>query len=423
MIAKGTIRRIFTATTIDRIRVRYWDGTEEEFGRDGRLVGTLHIRTSSVMAAMARDPELGFAEGYMHGLIDFQGPMHDIVLFAIQNHMMTPSRLPGPLDWFARGLSQATSILEQRADIAHHYDLGNEFYRLFLDTSMTYSCAYYKKKSDSLEAAQQQKTEHVLRKLNLRKGERLLDIGSGWGELILRAAQEYGVRAHGITMSREQVRETEQRIQAERMSQLVSVSLMDYRQQAAHGQQYDKIVSVGMFEHVGRPNLGRFFDSITAMLKPGGLFLLHFITQLTEGRGGRFTTKYIFPGGYIPSVRETITLLPDRNLRLLDAENLRVHYALTLDEWAKRFESHLVEARAIAHAAVAQDPRWGGGVGVEPFLRMWRLYLQGAAANFRSGAIELHQFLLSHGINNQLPLTREAWYDTSNRSTHGHTPG
>lgn len=409
MIAKALVRQIFGKATQDRLKVRYWDGSEEEFGK-GKLIGTMHIKHAKVLAELAKEPELGFAEAYMHGDITFDGSMHDLVLFAAHNHITTPSKSSGMFNWFVRGFSKATSVTEQRQDIGHHYDLGNDLYRLFLDDTMTYSCAYFRTQKDSLEKAQRQKVSHVLRKLNLKKGERLLDIGSGWGQLILQAATEYGVTAHGITMSQEQLEETTRRIKEAKLTGKVTVSLEDYRTHAAAGHTYDKIASVGMFEHVGRPNLAVFMDAIKQMLEPGGLMLLHFITKLMEGQGGQFTTKYIFPGGYIPSVRETIALLPEYDFRLLDAENLRIHYAMTLDVWAKNFEDNLDEVRALLADTGRLDKRWDGVIDAEKFIRMWRLYLQGASANFRSGGLELHQFLIGNGANNELPLTREAWY-------------
>lgn len=410
MLGKSVIQAIFRPIKFNKLRVEYWDGTSETFGSEGKLIGTLTIHTEKVLAAMAKEPETGFAEAYLSGEIDFAGRLHDLVLLAVQNQITTPSRTLPLLHRFVRGVTKATSIKEQRQDIHHHYDLGNDFYRLFLDPSMTYSCAYFRTPKDSLEQAQRQKVSHTLKKLNLKKGERLLDIGSGWGELILEAATTYGVTAHGITMSEEQVKETNRRIKAAKIEKQVSVSFLDYRELSKTKQRYDKIVSVGMFEHVGRPNLAVFMNAVNSVLEPGGLLLLHFITQLFEGQGGSFTMKYIFPGGYIPSVRETLALLPERNFRLLDAENLRLHYALTLDHWADNFEKNLDDVRTIFADPKRFGERWGGSVATEKFIRMWRLYLHGSAANFRGGAIELHQFLISKGINNDLPLTREGWY-------------
>lgn len=410
MLGKTLLRHVFGKIHHGRVKLVYWDGSHEEFGHEGELVGTITIKDEKVLAGLAQEIELGFAEAYMDGLIDFDGKIHDLILLAIENRVTTGSNASKRLGDFVRGLTKATTVSEQKADIHHHYDLGNAFFKLFLDETMTYSCAYFRTADDTLTDAQRQKVSHTLKKLDLHNGERLLDIGCGWGQMILFAAKEYGVRAHGITMSEEQLAETQARIRAEGLEGRVSVSLEDYRDHAKAGHRYDKIVSVGMFEHVGRPNLPIFMDAMNDLLEPKGLMLLHFITQLFEQRGGTFTVKYIFPGGYIPSVRETIALLPERNFRLLDVENLRYHYALTLDRWAEKFEEHLDDVRAIFANRERLGERWGGSVAAEKFIRMWRLYLQGSAANFRGGNLELHQFLFSKGANNDLPLTREAWY-------------
>ena len=410
MLGKSIIQRLFRTLHTNRLTIEYWDGTHETFGHEGIIVGTLTLKSASVLKDFVKNAEDGFVENYLSGQIEFSGRLHDLVLLAVQNQLTIPSRLAsGWHRWFAHGLNRATSISQQQRDIAHHYDLGNDFYQLFLDPSMTYSCAYFRTEQDSLETAQRQKVDHTLKKLNLKRGERLLDIGSGWGQLIIQAAKQSGVTAHGITLSKEQVTETTRRIKAEKLEKRVSVSLMDYRDIPKFGARYDKIVSVGMFEHVGRPNLPVFMDTVNAVLDDGGLLLLHFITQLTEGRGGSFGDRYIFPGGYIPSVRETLALLPARDFRLLDAENLRYHYALTLDAWVRNFERNLPKVKQIFRDNAARlGDRWDGEVSIDKFLKIWHLYLEGSAANFRGGALELHQFLISKGVNNELPLTRAA---------------
>ena len=394
-----------------RLKVTFWDGKTESFGSTGPLIGTLTIHDKSALSDIIKEMDLGFGEAYMDGRADFSGNLRDLVLLTIENANNLSPVLKGKLaNALARGFSKATSVKEQRADIHHHYDLGNEFFATFLDPSMTYSCAYYKNRSDDLEAAQRQKVDHTLKKLRLSKGETLLDIGSGWGELILRAAKEYKVNAHGITMSSEQETKVNERIVGEKQVGHVSVELSDYRDHAAKikksKKQYDKIVSVGMYEHVGRPNLQVFIKAASDMLKPGGLALIHFISQPYEAAGGRFTTKYIFPGGYIPSLRETIDLMPDQNLRVLDVENIRIHYSYTLDAWADNFDRNVGKVREIFANREQLGERWGGKVEGEKFIRMWRLYLRGASAAFLGGGCDLHQVLVSKGINNDLPLTR-----------------
>lgn len=411
MLQKSLFDQTLRRARFGSLAVTYWDGSTIKYGASEPYAGRLILKNPQALAAIIKNADLGFGESYMDGTADFEGDLRDLVYFALQNKQSFPElqglrRVRG----FLRGFNKSTTTKEQRQDIHHHYDLSNDFFRLFLDQTMTYSCAYFRKETDSLETAQRAKVDHVLRKLRLKPGEKLLDIGSGWGQTLLSAAQVYGVDAHGITMSEEQVKETNARIKAAKLPTQISVSLEDYRDHAKkHAGTYDKIVSVGMFEHVGRPNLHLFIEAASRMLKPGGQMLLHFITKQEETVGGAFTLKYIFPGGYIPSVRETVALFPDSDFHLLDVENIRYHYALTLDAWSDNFEKNLDQVRAVL-ANTKGDARWSSPAEIERFIRMWRLYLRGASAGFRAGSIELHQFLVSKGINNALPLTREDWY-------------
>ena len=410
-LEQALFRQYLSKLTGGRLAVTYWDSSSEVLGADGPIIGPLVFHDRSALKQIIYDTDLGFGEAYMDGRLDFHGDIHDLVLL-IQNNASRLTQLfqTGLIRVLKRGFDKATSVKEQRADIYHHYDLGNDFFKLFLDPSMTYSCAYFKSPEDSLETAQLQKIDHILRKLNLSPHESLLDIGCGWGGMIQRAATNFGVTAHGITMAQEQVIEAEERVQVANLSGKVTVELSDYRQHAADivktHKQYDKIVSVGMYEHVGRPNLGLYIKAVADMLKPGGLALIHYISKMKEDPAGSFTTKYIFPGGYIPSLRETIALLPEQDLRVLDIENIRLHYAYTLDAWADNFEKNLSQVREIFANRERLGERWGGQIEAEQFIRMWRLYLRGSAAGFRSGELDLHQILVSKGANNGLPLTR-----------------
>jgi cyclopropane-fatty-acyl-phospholipid synthase len=239
------------------------------------------------------------------------------------------------------------------------------------------------------------KVEHVLRKAQLVPGQTLLDVGSGWGTLLIEAARRFGVRAHGITLSREQCAFTRERIRAEGLEGRVSVELLDYRELAARGRSFDRIVTVGMMEHVGRKNLPVFMDSLRHLLKPGGVAVLHSMTRLRECETSPWIRKHVFPGCYVPSWRELAALFPAFGFHLLDAESLRRHYALTLTRWADRFETRLDQVRALGFD--------------KAFIRMWRLYLRGCAASFQSGLLDLHQWVVTRGINNDLPLTRQSW--------------
>ena len=279
----------------------------------------------------------------------------------------------------------------QEKEVRSHYDIGNEFYRLWLDETMSYSCGYFKNAEDTLYDAQVNKADHILEKLQLQEGMTLLDIGCGWGFLLMRAAKKYGIKGTGITLSKEQYQKFSEDIEREGLKDCLQVELMDYRDLKHSGAQFDRVVSVGMLEHVGRGNYELFMENAEAVLKPEGLFLLHYISAQKEYEGDPWIKKYIFPGGTIPSLREIIDILPEYEFHVLDIESLRRHYNRTLLCWRENFLKHRAEIA-----------RMQG----EEFTRMWELYLASCAATFNNGIIDLHQILTSKGINNRLPMTR-----------------
>ena len=279
----------------------------------------------------------------------------------------------------------------QEKEVRSHYDIGNEFYRLWLDETMSYSCGYFKNAEDTLYDAQVNKVDHILEKLQLQEGMTLLDIGCGWGFLLMRAAKKYGIKGTGITLSKEQYQKFSEDIEREGLKDCLQVELMDYRDLKHSGAQFDRVVSVGMLEHVGRGNYELFMENAEAVLKPEGLFLLHYISAQKEHEGDPWIKKYIFPGGTIPSLREIIDILPEYEFHVLDIESLRRHYNRTLLCWRENFLKHREEIA-----------RMQG----EEFTRMWELYLASCAATFNNGIIDLHQILVSKGINNRLPMTR-----------------
>ena len=279
----------------------------------------------------------------------------------------------------------------QEKEVRFHYDIGNEFYRLWLDETMSYSCGYFKNAEDTLYDAQVNKADHILEKLQLQEGMTLLDIGCGWGFLLMRAAKKYGIKGTGITLSKEQYQKFSEDIEREGLKDRLQVELMDYRDLKHSGVQFDRVVSVGMLEHVGRGNYELFMENAEAVLKPEGLFLLHYISAQKEHEGDPWIKKYIFPGGTIPSLREIIDILPEYEFHVLDIESLRGHYNRTLLCWRENFLKHRAEIA-----------RMQG----EEFTRMWELYLASCAATFNNGIIDLHQILTSKGINNRLPMTR-----------------
>ncbi|MDO4556666.1 MAG: cyclopropane-fatty-acyl-phospholipid synthase family protein [Lachnospiraceae bacterium] len=279
----------------------------------------------------------------------------------------------------------------QKHEVQSHYDIGNDFYKLWLDESMSYSCAYFKNETDTLYEAQLHKVEHILDKLQLEEGMTLLDIGCGWGFLLKHAAKKYGVKGTGITLSEEQYKQFSEDIKREGLSDKLQVKLMDYRDLEKSEMEFDRIVSVGMVEHVGRGNYGLFLKNAQKVLKPGGLFLLHYISAQKEHEGDPWIKKYIFPGGVVPSLREIIQLMPDYEFYTLDVESLRRHYNKTLLCWLQNFRSHREE--------ILEEKG-------EEFTRMWELYLASCASTFHNGIIDLHQILMSKGVNNDLPMTR-----------------
>ena len=279
----------------------------------------------------------------------------------------------------------------QEKEVRSHYDIGNEFYRLWLDETMSYSCGYFKNAEDTLYDAQVNKADHILEKLQLQEGMTLLDIGCGWGFLLMRAAKKYGIKGTGITLSKEQYQKFSEDIEREGLKDCLQVKLMDYRDLKHSGAQFDRVVSVGMLEHVGRGNYELFMENAEAVLKPEGLFLLHYISAQKEHEGDPWIKKYICPGGTIPSLREIIDILPEYEFHVLDIESLRRHYNRTLLCWRENFLKHRAEIA-----------RMQG----EEFTRMWELYLASCAATFNNGIIDLHQILVSKGINDRLPMTR-----------------
>ncbi len=346
-------------------------------------------------------PALGtLARAYVHGDLDFSGSARRVLALA-ESMVGSVAQGSSSLRASLRGVWHRRR--GNRANIAHHYDVSNAFYRLWLDARMVYSCAYFKRDDDTLDQAQEQKLDHICRKLRLTPGEKFLDIGCGWGGLIFWAAQHYGVEAHGITLSANQRDHVESEIAARGLTGRVSVKLQDYLD-LPDDVQYDKIASVGMFEHVGINNFGRYFGKIHRVLRPGGFVMNHGITHNWPGEAklgsgiGDFVEEYVFPGGELSHVSRVINSLAECGLELVDAEALRPHYAKTLWHWVDRLESHADAARK--------------EVGEEKF-RVWRIYMAGSAHAFDRGWLSLWQLLAGKPLaDGRLPhpLTRDYIY-------------
>lgn len=372
------------------VRVTYWDNDSYTFG-PAKPYYHMQIKSPKAIRAMLKNLSLGFGESYSSGLIEIKGDLRGPIRLLAENQ-----------EAFA-GLNKLLYLAKlhknvrgkQRSYIAHHYDVGNDFYKLWLDKSMLYSCAYFKSEKDTLEAAQTQKIEHILKKLQLKKGQTLLDIGSGWGTLLITAAKKYGVTGHGVTLSKEQLAYAQAAAKKAKVHGKITFELANYQDLPARGFTFDRIVSVGMFEHVGKNNHAAYYKAINALLKPDGVSVLHTITQQTELPNDPWIDKYIFPGGYIPSNREIVNALPEYNFRLTDYENLRIHYAMTLEEWMRRYEKH--------RPAIVK-------MFDEQFYRTWHAWLASSAASFRYGHLDLSQYVFTKGPQNDGPLTRDFLY-------------
>ncbi|MVX63324.1 methyltransferase domain-containing protein [Clostridium chromiireducens] len=390
---KTLFKNLFT----DPFEIKFWDGSLEKYtsletkGDSQEEIAFKIIFNEPISKSdIIKNPSLAFGEGYMTNKIDIEGSIQKVIESIYNNKESFLSNS----NKYVKLLGKASNnIKHSKENIEFHYDIGNDFYKLWLDDSMTYSCAYFKEETDSLALAQRNKVGHIQKKLDLKEGETLLDIGCGWGELIISAAKEYKVKSTGITLSTEQFAKVKERIENEKLNGLVDVELSDYRH--LKNRRFDKIVSVGMLEHVGKDHIAEYFAAINNLLTDNGLSLLHSITSVDEGGNNTWIDKYIFPGGYIPSISELISSISDKNLSVIDVENLRLHYRRTLEYWASNFENALPEIRK------TKD---------ETFIRMWRLYLNACAASFNCGNVHIHQILFSKNPNNKLHWTRDYMY-------------
>ena len=365
----------------------------------GRRIGsrdaavTLRLNDFSPLTHLLTGQIGKVGEDYVEGRLDIDGNMRDLMALAAELMAGDPTRVDvaaaaAPVGWVRQLMLLARSRARHRPEadaeqIQFHYDVSDDFYALWLDPKRVYSCAYYRDAGMDLAAAQEAKLEHICRKLMLKDGERFLDIGAGWGGLLLHAAQHYGVQARGITLSRNQHAYVNRVIEERGLGGRVRMDLLDYRS-LPDTEPFDKIASVGMFEHVGRAQLPGYFAKVHRLLKPGGLLLNHGITaggtrnhQLGSGLGD-FMERYIFPGGELLHVSHVLGATSEAGLEAVDVESLRPHYAKTLWAWSDGLESHLAQARSVTSETV---------------VRAYRLYLAGSASAFERAWISLHQML------------------------------
>lgn len=382
-------KKLFKDSFSDPLEIEFWDGEVQKYG-EGNSKFKIILNEPIAKSDIINDPFITLGEAYMTKKLDIQGSIQDVIESLYNNKESFLSNSPKYAELVKK---MVHNIKNNKSSIEYHYDIGNDFYKLWLDDTLTYSCGYFKSPNDSLSKAQQNKIEHILKKLCLSEGDTLLDIGCGWGELIIAAAKEYKAKATGITLSSEQFEKINERIKIEGLSDLVEVKLLDYRE--IKDRKFDRVVSIGMLEHVGKDNLKDYFSTIDTLLNEKGLSLLHCITGIREGGTNTWIDKYIFPGGYIPALKDLISNIADKRFEVLDVESLRRHYGKTLEHWAANFE------KALPEISKTKD---------ETFIRMWRLYLYACAASFNCGNISIHQIVFTKGINNNLPWTREYMY-------------
>jgi cyclopropane-fatty-acyl-phospholipid synthase len=412
------LEKITDGTPLRRVSVRLWNGAIWP-NAEPRAATLVLNHPGSLREMLSGGSEVALGEAYLHEVFDVEGDieaafeMGDLLAARTRGWTHTLSivhllhRLPAIADHEKTARHRAAQFKgtknspdRDRKAIRFHYDISNAFYALWLDPAMVYSCAYFQDAETGLEQAQFRKLDLICRKLRLQPGERLLDIGSGWGGLLVHAAMHYGVKAEGITLSERQLEWCRRLIEEKGLADRVSVRLIDYRDLKETGA-YDKIVSVGMVEHVGRKNLPAYFEKAFALLKTGGLFLNHGIglgPVLRQNEGESFIDRYVFPDSDLVSIGQMLGAAESAGWEVRDVDSLREHYAMTLRHWVRRLESRHADAlKEIDEAAY----------------RIWRLYMAGSAHGFQVGYLSIYQSLLAkidgRGFSSA-PLTREEWY-------------
>ncbi len=380
------------------------------FGTGQAPFATVRITDPREPARLLANPALRVGEAYMDGtLVIEEGTLRDFLVIGVAAaHDL--ARDTQPLSALAtpfRAFRQHNPIHRSRANVAHHYDLSEELYRLFLDQDLQYSCAYFQEGDENLEEAQFKKKRHIAAKLRLKPGAQVLDIGSGWGGLALELARLHDVQVDGVTLSQEQLAVAQASAAEQGLQDRVRFHLRDYRQET---DTYDRIVSVGMFEHVGTPYYVEFFDTVSRLLAPDGLAVIHAIARKgPPAKTDPWTAKYIFPGGYCPSLSEVFAVVEKSGLWVTDVEILRLHYADTLQRWYERFQTNRRKAAALYD---------------ERFCRMWEFYLAISEAGFRTGGMMVFQIQLARDVD-AVPLTRDYMVDAEREAvpTEEHASG
>jgi cyclopropane-fatty-acyl-phospholipid synthase len=386
--------------TRDRLIVRFADGSTAHYGPDTGQTATLHFKDDTVLRELCLNPVLALGEGYMDQRITFP----DLGLLDTLK-LLQGNRSTGGFPGWLRGLNLARYHMRRiiqlnrparaQANVAHHYDISEDFYALFLDADMQYSCAYFPDPNMTLEAAQEAKKAHIIRKLCLRPDDHVLDIGCGWGGMALTLARDHGVHVTGITLSENQLKTARARATQAGLSDKITFRLEDYRETSGT---FDRIVSVGMLEHVGVPNYGTYFQRVSDLMAPDGVALVHSIVRSAPPvQHDPFLNKYIFPGGYVPSLSELAGAMENAGLWQTDIEIWRLHYAKTVRHWLERFNAAQDQIRQM------HDDR---------FIRMFEFYFAICLIAFEDQMQGVYQFQLSNS-RTTVPLTRDYLYAKS----------
>jgi cyclopropane-fatty-acyl-phospholipid synthase len=402
--------------------VRLWDGSIWRTPGNRTPRFSLVLRHPGALRRMLlAGSEVAMGEAYIYDDIDVEGTLEDVFPladFLLAQRPGTSERLKVAGNLLrlpagrrssagrqaARTRGRLHSLQRDRAAVTYHYDTSNDFFALWLGTRMVYSCGYFSSPADDLDVAQERKLEYICRKLRLRPGERFLDIGCGWGGLVMYASERFGADALGITLSKPQADLANQRIERAGLGARCRVEVKDYRTMDVPGG-FDKIASIGMFEHVGEVQLPLYFAGARRLLRPRGVFLNHGIAaprSESDPRPPSFSERYVFPDGELQPIHTTLQAAAESGFEVRDVESLREHYALTLRHWIRRLEAHHDEAVRCTD---------------EPTFRVWRLFMSGSAYGFATGRHNVYQALLvnSENGNSGLPLTREDWYLPADR--------
>ena len=389
---RGKIKKMLATYQGTSFIVSYWDGQREQFGR-GPARFEIQFKTREALKRSMLEASLGFGEAYVRGDLIVEGDLVEALTALGEAYLaMEPEKR---LSRWARK-TVARTLPREKADIEHHYGLGDEFYKFYLDKKLQYSCAYFRSPEDSLDLAQEQKIAHTTRKLHLQPGQRLLDIGCGWGHLMFHAAEVYGVQCVGITLCDNQANYIRQ--EAARRGLPVEVRTINYLE-LDESIKWERVVSVGMIEHVGESRANQFFDKLKSLLAPRAICLLHCISKMKEASGADpFVEKHVFPGYWFFSLEGLVKRAVDRELNILDVENLRLHYIQTGLRWRANFLRNYDEIKSVMGFT-------------DQFMRSWDFYLASGLAGFSVGHLNLIQMVMTNGVRTDYPWTREFLYE------------